>query len=67
VLLSSYTKRWCIGIYGTALSDVAFLKSHTLIVITNPNEWDIQVTSCSHKKAEGGSLLCSLFFGEFWH
>jgi hypothetical protein len=61
VLLSSYTKRWCIGIYGTALIDVAFLKSHTLIVITNPNEWDIQVTSCSHKRAEGESLLCSLF------
>jgi len=62
VLLSSYTKRWCIGIYGTTLIDVAFLKSHTLIVITNPNAWDIGVTSHPYKRAEGGSLLCSDFF-----
>ena len=62
MLLSSYTKRWCIGIYGTTLIDVAFLKSHTLIVITNPNEWDIEVTSHLHKRAEGASLLCSHFF-----
>jgi hypothetical protein len=65
VLLSSYTKGWCIGIYGTTLIDVAFLKSHTLIVITNPNEWDIEVTSPPHKRAEGGSLLCSHFSDEF--